>query len=698
MQLSLSYPWWFILFCIIIGIGFSYLMYHKDARFLDKPTWLRNLLKILRFLSGFGISFLLLAPIFKDETTEKKDPLVVFLTDQSSSVATATSKDNLSSFKTEIEKQKDKIRSKFEVVDLGFGESTFDYEKDTFNQKITNISQALEYVYDTYSDQNIGSIVLISDGIYNEGSNPIYSNAKFSSPIYTIGLGDTTIRKDLAVNDILSNKIAYLGDKFAIQVGISSKNATNVNSKVTVYTEDDNGNKRQVAEKVINVKSNNEYQTFDFIIEANKTGVAKYSTVVSSVSGENNIQNNSKDFYVEIIDARIKILIYANGPHPDIGALFSIIEENKNYEVTSAFSYDNVVVSNYDFVIFHNLPSATFDISNQLKQLDNKGVNRLFFVGNQIDQNKFNVAQSVINLSGNSANTEIIEPNVVGNFDKFVISEELKNRFVKYPPFTAPFGSFKAGSFTSVLLNQKVKKIPTQNPMIAFEDKNGKREGVFVGEGIWKWRMQDMVDFEDSRYVNELITKSIQYLSVKDDKRKFRVNNSKNIYRENEPVMLDAQLYNDAFELINTPEVSIVIKNTKGQEYKYSFSKLNNYYVLNPGNMAPGNYNYVATTNFGGNLLKATGKFSVQNIQLELNNLTAQHDVLRQLSENFNGQYLHSTKIASLSDNILENKTLKPILFTSLRTQLLLEKKWFFFLLLLILGLEWFLRRYFGSY
>jgi hypothetical protein len=187
---------------------FSWILYRKDTKFADKPVWVQNTLRILRFLTGFGVSFLLLTPIFKDQTTQQKNPLVIMLTDQSQSVKSGMSESSLVQVNNDIKDLKRQLKGKYEFVDLGFGEQTYALKNDSFDQKITNISQALEYVYDTYSDQNIGAIILNSDGIFNEGSSPVYSKAKFSAPIYAIGLGDTTIRRDVAVNDVLSNKIA----------------------------------------------------------------------------------------------------------------------------------------------------------------------------------------------------------------------------------------------------------------------------------------------------------------------------------------------------------------------------------------------------------------------------------------------------------------------------------------------------------
>jgi hypothetical protein len=696
---TLSYPTWFLLICIIIGVIYSYVLYRNDIRFVDKPNWLQIALKGLRFASIALVTFLLLTPIFKSEKVEEKKPMIVFLRDQSQSINLGNKAESLKEISNNLSKIKNKLIDKFDIVDLAFGDQTSEYKSDSFQYKITNISQALDYVRETYADQNIGAIILATDGIYNEGSNPAYVNDQIRAPIFTVGMGDTSIRKDLAIADVLHNKIAYLGDKFGINVGVNAFNAQGTSTKVTLSMETESGGLVSIGDKSLNFSENIDYQTVDFTIDASKTGLIKYVVSVSPINGEYIIANNRRSFFVEVIDARQKVLVYANSPHPDVAALNDIISTNKNYEVTTAFSYEpNLAVVDYDLVIFHNLPSSTFDISSVIKLLDNKNVNRFFIAGAQIDQVRFNAAQEVIRIGGNSSNIEVVEPTLLGNFDKFTLSEETRARLTRYPPLTAVFGTFSLGSLATTLMNQRIKKVPTNNPLLAFEDKNGKRTGAFVAEGLWKWRLQDMIDFEDPRHIGELINKSIQYLSVKDDKRRFRVNTSKTIYRENENISLDAQLYNESYEMVNTPEVEIVLKNRTGQEYKYNFSKVNNYYLLNAGNLAPGSYTFSSKTNFDGKAFEASGRFSIESLDLEINNLTAQHGGLRSMSIASGGQYFHHSNFQDLENLLLKNDKLKPTLYSSISTNLLLDKKWYFFLLLLLLGLEWFLRRYFGSY
>jgi hypothetical protein len=278
------------------------------------------------------------------------------------------------------------------------------------------------------------------------------------------------------------------------------------------------------------------------------------------------------------------------------------------------------------------------------------------------------------------------------------LSETVKSELNKFPPLTTLFGIYETVPGASVFLYQKIKKIPTKYPQIAFNDKAGIKTCVIVGEGIWKWRLTDYVDNNHYDNIGELVNKTIQLVTVKDDKRKFRVNLPKNLFKENENIVFDAQVYNDAYEMINEADVFLTIKDQKNKEYKYNFSKTNNYYTLDAGLFPEGSYSYTATTNSKGTQLTEIGKFSVQAIQLEQYDLTAKHDVMRNIANRFNGSTYYANDLEKLSSLILKNDKIKPSLFQTSQSKSILHYKWIFFLILAFLSLEWFLRRYYGSY
>jgi hypothetical protein len=51
-----------------------------------------------------------------------------------------------------------------------------------------------------------------------------------------------------------------------------------------------------------------------------------------------------------------------------------------------------------------------------------------------------------------------------------------------------------------------------------------------------------------------------------------------------------------------------------------------------------------------------------------------------------------------IADSIKSKMTVKPVLYQTTKTEPLIHLKWIFGLLAVLLGLEWFLRRYFGGY
>src|SRR5690606_32126571 len=104
-----------------------------------------------------------------------------------------------------------------------------------------------------------------------------------------------------------------------------------------------------------------------------------------------------------------------------------------------------------------------------------------------------------------------------------------------------------------------------------------------------------------------------------------------------------------------------------------------------------------ATVNYNGQALDFSGQFSVQPIQLELYETTADHGLLRNLSREYGGAVFYQNQIAELGDAILA-KNIKPVVYSSTRTRSLINLKWIFFLLMGLLSVEWFLRRYYGGY
>lgn len=226
----------------------------------------------------------------------------------------------------------------------------------------------------------------------------------------------------------------------------------------------------------------------------------------------------------------------------------------------------------------------------------------------------------------------------------------------------------------------------------------GIRSAVLAGTGIWKWRLNNYLEHKNFEAIDEFFSKSIQYITIKDDKRKFRVQTASKTFKIYDPVKLFAELYNDSYEQVNSSDVLLTIKNDLGDAFEYSFNKEANYYTLDAGSLPAGNYNYTGRTNFNGKNLKASGKFSVQDVQLESSNTTADHALLVELANRYNGEVLYQPGAELLAEKIQNNKAMKPVVYSSQHTESAMHLPWILFGLVFLLCLEWFLRRLFGTY
>jgi len=653
---------------------------------------------LLRTLAVTGLSTLLLSPLVKTATEDIKQPIIVVAEDVSQSIVSGLSKEQQVQSQDEMTNMISKLSETYEVKTISIGDAISEGKVDSFNANITNLSNALSYIDDNYGDQNLGAIIMATDGIYNEGKNPIYTNTNITAPLYIIAQGDTSVRRDLAVKNVFVNKIAYLGDKFTLQIDIQASNAAGTASNLSVRNVTDKQNVKLHTEN-IRVNNNSFFTTKEIIVDANRTGVNKIRIALSPVSNEISTVNNYKDIYIEVLDARQKILILADAPHPDLSALRSIISKNKNYESEVKFvSEGNINVLEYDIVILHNLPSDDHDILAFKSTMDSRKIPRLYIIGAETKSSLLNSFQDVIRLKKNGNSTEDIQARVVDNFSSFTLSENLIRTIGKFPALVAPFGSFSDPLGANILLKQKIRDIPTENPLLAFSDKAGYKTGVLVGEGLWKWRLYNYVESQNFDIIEELINKSIQYISTKEDKRKFRASSSKNLYKENEDILFSAQLYNENYEMINEPDVFVSVRNSDNKEYKYTFSKTTNYYTLNANLLPTGKYSYEASTSYNGETLTQKGYFTIQDIQLELYDLTARHGLLKSLSNKYGGNVVLPTELKSLVDNLTGENSLKPTIYTNIKTRSVINFKWIFWSFLLMLCGEWFLRRYMGSY
>ena len=680
------WPSYLILLGLILALVFGVAFYYKTNKNKDIRKSVLILLFVSRVLIIFILSIFLLEPVIRYTKLEKEKPILLLAIDNSQSMV--LNKDS-TWIKNELKKKIDflcnQLNEKFEIKTYSFSNKLENDFKNSFTGKETDFSDIFTEIDNNYSNRNLGAILICSDGIFNKGVNPVYTNRDFKFPVYTLALGDTTENKDIGIKKINHNNIAYLGNQYPVEVIIQARKLNGFKGNIQISK-----NGKIIEQRAIEVSSNAWTQTVNFLFTADKPGIDRYSVIVSTANEENNKLNNSSFFAVEVIDSRDKVLILSSAPHPDIAAIKSAIESNNNYEVeTCLMDQFSGSLKGYSLVICHSLP---WNPTTKIKaELESKSIPHLIVSTNSSDQ------LPGLKFTGPSNKFNESDPSLNSSFGLFTLSEELRNYLGNFPPLKSPLGTYNISPEVNIFLSQKIGIVETENPMIYFCNNLPVKSGVVLGDGLWRWKLRDYAEHENFNLFNELINKSIQYLIVKEDKSFFRVN-TKKIYNENEEVVFDAEVYNKSYELITEPDVTATIYDQRGKKYEYTFSKNQKTYRLSGIFFPPGEYQYEAKTKVNGISYTKKGNFTVIEIISERINQVANHQVLYNLSRQTKGKMYYKEEFELLTNDLIKKDEFKTISYEQKKLTDLIEFKWFFYALLSLIALEWFVRKRNGLY
>ncbi|MDF1673312.1 MAG: hypothetical protein P1U41_07380 [Vicingaceae bacterium] len=689
IKILTEYPMWFSFFCMLLGVIYAVVLYRKEDKLKETKSWLVKLMASARFLLVTILSFLLLSPFVKTLFNKVEKPVIIIAQDNSTSIL--LNKDSTfytTEYLQKLSKLKDKLEENYEVKTYTFGEQLTEGLKVDYNQKITDLSSTFEDIMNKFYNRNVGALILASDGIFNQGANPIF-NSGIEFPIYTVAMGDTSLQRDIVLKEAIHNKITFLGNQFPIEIEALAYQCEGSTTKLTVTH-----NGKKLFEKNYSINKDQFSIAENLLFEADKVGVQHYKIMLTTVQNEISIVNNVKDIYIEVLDGRQNILVLANAPHPDVKALKLSIENNENYKVTSQLveTFDGNVEP-YSLIIVHQVASEIAAI----KKILSTNVSTLFVLGNQTNINQFNQLNVGLSINNSRNKFNEVTPSFEPNFPLFTLSENTVKMMGQTTPVVASFGTYQLKQEGYVLLNQKVGSVVTDNPLMVFFQQNGKKIGVFAAEGFWRWRMQDFLQNKSHENFNELINKTVQFLSVKEDKSKFRII-TKNNYFENEEILFNAELYNQSYELVNEPEIKIDLVDENDVKYSFVFNRTTTAYLLNAGILPSGFYTYNAKVKFGEKDYTEMGQFQIKPLLLEANNTVANHQLMQNISEKFGGKLFFPKEIEQIEKVVLANDNIASVIYEENDLKELINLKWIFFLLIILLGLEWFLRKRNGAY
>jgi len=679
-------PGWQWLLVVAAATAYAALLYARRRNALGYA------LAALRFLVVGAVAFLLLSPLLRStEHIEERPTLAVLLDGSTSAVYGPDSAAAATALRTWATAFRAAAAdADVDVALYGFAGEVTAVEDPTalrFDGARTDLGSALSDLANRYVNRNLCATVLLTDGRTNRGPDPEFSATLPSSPLFAVGLGDTTTVLDRAVARVDHNRIAYLGNTFPVEAVVEARASRG--ASLTVDLLGPGG--APLASAAWSPASERESKRIAFAVPATRTGMQRYAVRVSADGRERNTANNTAVFFVEVLEKRRKVVLAGRAPHPDLGAVGKSCGRIES-EVTSWYAEGPGpradfagVLAGADVVVAHAVGAG------EAEAIRRSGKPVLWMV----PAASGSVWPAGTGLDGGSGLTHSVGVGVASGFQQFQLSPGLGAAWTDSPPLTAPMGTVRLGATWSPVALARLGSIETASALLAVSDGDRVREGLLVGEGWWRLRIDEQMRTDATADFDGLVQRTLQYLTSRDDVRRFRIGVPARM-EEDEAVDLTAEVYDAALDPLPGETVTLDLIDESGNRTAYAFAEFEGAYRLELGRLAPGVYRYAARCSCGGTPLTENGSFVVEPLFAELSVGPADHALLSRLAASTGGTFLGTLSAvdpAEAAAAVLA--AAPPVQLVHDETELQELIRWvpLCVLLVLLLTAEWALRR-----
>ncbi len=588
-----------------------------------------------------------------------------------------------------------------------FGNSVTDVSVDSleeinFSDGSTNLQEIFNYV--KQSDRNIASITLITDGVITSGSNPYYDAINLGIPVFTIGIGDTTQRKDVELKKVLHNDFLYAETPTIIIATISNKGFAGESVTATLY--EDN---KFISQQTV-ILSSAGIQNVSFDYKAQTSGEKKLSIVLSNLKDEFTTANNKQVFYVNVLSNKIKVMLLASSPNADLTFIKNSLKRDESIEVNSIvqlsrdkfqdkLNYQTLDSADVLFLIGFPSDATPEELLNRviLKIKEDKipyfltlsagiSINKLSRFGNELP----------FTFNQNFAGNREVQPYILPEQSANPILQHSDKNFIdswnNLPPVLQPSVIFNPRIESKTLAQIKVNNSVVNSPLIISNNFSGKRSISVLAKDIWKWKLQVApkgLDLFDSFIVN-----SLRWLRASEEQKLVKIKSSKKNFSQGERIEFSGEVFDESLNPISDAGIKIRISSAKN---KYETDMQNVGPGLYEGSIVineTGDFSFSAeATTDGRSLGKDNGNFNIGEIDIEMTNPVMNYQFLNLLSNDTGGEFFFTNDYSALIKklNELKEKSSKEKVVTSEIN--LWSDTWMLVIAVLLFSLEWFIRK-----
>ncbi|MBF0280522.1 MAG: hypothetical protein HQM13_22185 [SAR324 cluster bacterium] len=307
---------WLVIVIVIAGV---WLIYRRTTIKVSMPV--KALLIGMRSLLLLLLCLLLLQPQLSTLTIMPQESYLAVVVDNSRSMTIEDMEDKQSRGKVVKDLLYGKnslladLQENFRIRIYGFDKELqriANPEDLTFSGSRTAFSSNLEQVVEDLKGFPIAGLILLSDGGDNSSQDPVRAAAILKSmniPVFSVGVGEETIEKDLEITRINSSKTVMEGSIFDVNVLV--RNQGFEGREVDLQVEEDG---KMLVSKTVKLGKSGTIGRYNLKLTPTQEGNVVYTLRIPEKDGEIITRNNRRNFLVSNQQNQADIL-YIEG-HP----------------------------------------------------------------------------------------------------------------------------------------------------------------------------------------------------------------------------------------------------------------------------------------------------------------------------------------------------------------------------------------------
>ncbi len=590
---------------------------------------------------------------------------------------------------------------------------------------VTRGSTAIEEVVSRYNGQPIAGVILLTDGAFNEGADPLEVARRMKEwgvPLYPVGIGLPT-PDDIGLRGLIVQDVFFPKDIVTVRTQVFSHgyDGRKVDVKVLLGS-------KVMSEKNVELTGTPQFVELVFPVPEKGSpdavsGAVKLAVTVTELPGEAGPANNRLERTVRIIDEKIKVLYVEGKPRWEFRYLRPVLLRDPRLDVKflmtqgdrdlagaspqylARYPEEGEEAFRYDLVILGDVPSHYFTLPQMQRMVEvvrERGGSLLMLAGQEFAP----ISYVDTPIAG------LLPVGITKNFDPVdadaypVVSARARHSMAMLDPseettrelwslvrpmYQVP--RLQSSKAANVLIELPPRPgHPDPYPLVSWQYAGTGKAMLVATDQLWRIRFKHG-DYYHARFWGQ----TIQFLTLSrllGENKRIRLEADRTEYLAGQQAEIHANVLNESFQPVAVEEYTVFLDRLETGADPISVR-------LRPVAGSPGLYQgffplehkgrYKLRTETGAAEYSNTVEFSVAPSDREQLEPAMQEELLRKMAELSDGRYFSVRELPALAGSIAG----KTRTMVERRDRDLWDNWLVFAAVLLCAGGEWFFRRRF---